>query len=191
MANVQTPSAGRSNRAAIVAFGGAVKRHVVRCSGGRLSDAARKLYAVTRAKGGTAALEFALATPLLVTLLVPVADLGLAYSEQIRVQQAAQAGAQYAIFHPWNSASATTISKAVRAASTLSTITASPAPSQTCGCPGGSGIAASSCGSICSDGQSAGYYVTVNAQAPYNSAMPYSVLGSSVILTARSTVRIR
>ncbi len=149
------------------------------------------LGSLARAKGGTAALEFALATPLLVALLVPVADLGLAYSEQIRVQQAAQAGAQYAIFHPWSSTSAAAISNAVLAASALSTITASPAPSQTCGCPGGSAITTTSCGSICSDGQSAGYYVTVNARAPYTSAMPYSVLGNSVMLTAQSTVRIR
>ncbi|MGC2412811.1 MAG: TadE family protein [Stellaceae bacterium] len=191
MSNVQTPPAGRSNIAAVVAFGGAVKPHVVRCSGRRLSRAARKLYAVTRANGGTAALEFALATPLLVALLVPVADLGLAYSEQIRVEQAAQAGAQYAVFHPWSTTSATAISKAVLAASTLSTITASPTPSQTCGCPSGTAIAATSCGSICADGLSAGYYVTVNAQAPYTSAMPYSLLGSSVILSAQSIVRIR
>jgi Flp pilus assembly protein TadG len=150
-----------------------------------------RLGGLAGAKGGSAALEFALATPLLVALLVPVADLGLAYSEQIRVQQAAQAGAQYAIFHPWSSTSATAISNAVLAASSLSTITASPAPSQTCGCPGSSAITTTSCGSICSDGQSAGYYVTVNAQAPYTSAMPYSVFGSSVTLTAQSTVRIR
>src|ERR1051326_8663191 len=130
MANVLTPLARRSNRAAIVAFGGGVKAaHFVRCSGGKLSSAAGKLYAITRANGGTAALEFALATPLLVALLVPVVDLGLAYSEQIRVEQAAEAGAQYAIFHPWSSTSATAISKAVLAASTLSTITASPTPS--------------------------------------------------------------
>ena len=143
------------------------------------------------AERGDAVLEFALASPLLVALLVPVADLGIAYSEQIQVEQAVQAGAQYAIFHPWNSSSARAISNAVLAASTLSTIAASPAPAQTCGCPSGSAVAAASCGSICTDGQSAGYYVTVNAQAPYTSPMPYSMLGSSVILTAQSTVRIR
>lgn len=143
------------------------------------------------AEGGDAVLEFALASPLLVALLVPMADLGIAYSEQIQVEQAAQAGAQYAIFHPWNSSSATAISNAVLAASNLSTISASPAPAQACGCPSGSGVAAASCGGICSDGQSAGYYVTVNAQAPYTSPMPYSMLSSPVILTAQSTVRIR
>jgi Flp pilus assembly protein TadG len=44
--------------------------------------------------------EFALAAPLLVGLLVPMADFGIAFSDQIQVQQAAAAGAQYAAFHP-------------------------------------------------------------------------------------------
>lgn len=50
MTNVKTPPAGRSNRAAVVAFGGGVKPHLVRCSGGRLSGAARKLYAVNHCR---------------------------------------------------------------------------------------------------------------------------------------------
>lgn len=151
----------------------------------------RRCLSLLRAERGNAALEFALATPMLVAMLVPVADLGMAFSEQIQVQQAAQAGAQYATFHPWNTSSPTAISNAVLAAGNLSTLTASPAPKQTCGCPSGSAITTTTCGSICSDSQSAGYYVTVNAQAPYTSAMPYSVLGSSVIITAQSTVRVR
>jgi len=152
---------------------------------------ARRAASLVRAEHGNSAIEFALATPILVALLVPVADLGMAFSEQIQVQQAAQAGAQYATLHPWNSSSVTDISHAVLAATTLSTISASPAPSQTCGCPSGSAIATATCSSTCSDGQPAGYYVLVNAQAPYTPQLPYSVLGSSVTLSSQSTVRIR
>lgn len=151
----------------------------------------RRLASLLRAEHGNAALEFALAAPLLVALLVPVADLGMAFSQKIQVQQAAQAGAQYATIHPWTSSSATAISNAVLAASTLSSLAASPAPSQTCGCPTGSAIATATCSSTCSDGQPAGYYVTINAQAPYTPQLPYSVLGSSVTLSAQSTVRVR
>src|SRR5437879_6338349 len=107
-----------------------------------------RLVALAGAKGGSAALEFALATPVLVALLVPVADYGIAFSQQLQVEQAAQAGAQYAIFHPWTSNSPAAISSAVLAASGLTTLTASPAPSQTCGCPSGSAITTTSCGSI-------------------------------------------
>lgn len=140
---------------------------------------------------GTAAIEFAVAAPLLLGLLVPVADLGMAYSQQIQVQQAAQAGAQYAAFHPWNGNSPTEISNAVTAASTLAGITAAPVPSQLCGCPTGSIVAMASCGSTCANGQPAGYYVVVNARLPYSPALPYSVLGRSLTLAAQSTVRIR
>ena len=89
---------------------------------------------------GTSAVEFALAAPILMGLLVPMADLGMAFSDQIEVQQAAAAGAQYAALHPWNSNSATAIANAVTAATTLA-VTASPAPSQTCGCPSSSTVA--------------------------------------------------
>ena len=146
---------------------------------------------LARNTGGNAAVEFALAAPVLVGLLVPLADLGLAYSKQIQVQQAAQAGAQYAVFHPWNSNSPTAISSVVTAATGLSGIAASPAPSEACGCPSGSSVAAANCGSTCSDGQPAGYYVTVNARATYSPKLPYSVLGGPVTLTAQSTVRVR
>jgi Flp pilus assembly protein TadG len=152
----------------------------------------RRLAGLARAKGGSAVLEFALGAPLLIALLVPVVDFGIAYSEQIRVQNAAQAGAQYAILHLWSSASPAAISNAVLAASTVSMLTASPAPIQTCGCPSGSAVTlAPTCSSTCSDGQLAGYYVTVSAQAPYISVMPYTVLQQPMTLAAQSMVRIR
>lgn len=150
-----------------------------------------RLVALMRASGGSSAVEFALAAPVLLGLLVPVVDLDMAFSQQIKVQQSAQAGAQYATTHPWTSSSATAIANAVTAASTLASLTADPAPSQSCGCPTGTAIASAVCSSTCSDGQPAGYYVTINAQAPYTPQLPYSVLGSSVTLTAQSTVRVR
>ncbi len=151
----------------------------------------RSLAAIAGSQRGTAAVEFALATPILFGLLVPVADFGMAFSEQIQVNQAAQAGAQYAAFHPWNSHSVTDISNAVTSATKLGGISASPAPSQLCGCPNGSTITTATCSSVCPNGEAAGYYVIVNAQLPYRSTLPYSLLGKSVTLTAQTTVRIQ
>lgn len=141
-----------------------------------------------RSEHGNAALEFALASPILLVLLVPMADLGIAFSEQIQVQQAAEAGAQYALLHGYDSSK---ISGAVTAATTLTSVSAAPAPSQSCGCPTGSAITAASCGSTCGDGEAAGSYVFVNAQASYTPQLPYSVLGSGVTLTAQATVRVQ
>jgi Flp pilus assembly protein TadG len=149
----------------------------------------RRLRDLLRAPGGTAAVEFALVAPILMGMLVPVVDLSMAFAQRMEVQQAAQAGAQYALLHAWNSNSATNIAAAVTAASNLPGLSATPAPSQFCGCPGGSAITSTTCGSTCSDGTTAGYYVTVSAQYTYTPVVPYSVLGSSVTLSSQSTVR--
>jgi Flp pilus assembly protein TadG len=150
----------------------------------------RRGAALARCRAGTAVVEFALAAPVLLGLLVPLVDLGIAYSRQIRLSQAAQAGAQYAIAHPWNSNSVTDISNAVTAAGALRGIAASPAPAQVCGCANGSAVLSYSCNSTCPNGQTAGFYVVVNAQVPYTTVLPYSVLGNAVTLSAQTTVRI-
>lgn len=140
------------------------------------------------AVAGAAAVEFALAATIIMIVLTPVLDLGMAFYQQLQVQDAAQAGAQYAAAKGWNS---TGIQNAVTSASSNLTISASPAPSETCGCPNGTSIVAASCGSACTNGQSAGTYVTVNAQASYSPILPYSFFGSSTTLSATSVVRVK
>jgi Flp pilus assembly protein TadG len=151
----------------------------------------RRAGSLVHLREGTSVVEFALAAPVLMGLLVPLADLGIAYSRQLQVEQAAQAGAQYASVHPWNSNSVNAISNAVTSAGALDGISASPAPSQVCGCPSGSAVTSYGCNSTCPNGQTAGYYVVVNAQLPYAPPLPYSVLGNSMTLAAQTTVRIR
>lgn len=147
----------------------------------------RWLGRLARNQAGMSALEFALATPILLAVVSPVADLGVAFSEEIQVQQAAQAGAQYALLHGFNG---TAISSAVTGATALS-VSATPAPSQSCGCPNGTAIVAATCGTSCSNGENAGSYVFVNAQATYTPVVPYSLFGSSVTLVAQSTIRVQ
>ena len=144
--------------------------------------------ALLRRNDGVAALEFALITPVLVGLLVPLTDLGMGFYQQMQVRDAAAAGSQYASRHGWNSAA---IQNAVTSATSLGSISASPAPAQSCGCPNGASISASSCSATCPDGQLAGTYVTVNAQSAYTPLIPYPVLGSTLTLTAQSIVRIQ
>ena len=141
-----------------------------------------------RAVAGVAAVEFALAATVLVIVLTPVVDLGMAFYQQMQVQDAAQAGAQYAAAKGWNSSG---IQNAVTSASTNMTISASPAPSESCGCPNGTSVVTATCNSSCTNGQTAGTYVTVNAQASYTPILPYSFFGSSTTLAATSTVRIK
>ena len=136
---------------------------------------------------------------MLLAVLVPVADLGIAFSTQQQLRQAVQAGAQYAASHPWNQSSPSDIANAVTAATPLSGVAVSPAPYRFCGCSSssgngiisGSGITAATCASTCANGEIAGYYVVISAELPYTPVLPYSLLGSSTTLTAQSMIRIR
>jgi Flp pilus assembly protein TadG len=150
-----------------------------------------RLRAIIGARSGTSTVEFAVSAPILLGLLVPVADLGMAFAQRQQVQQAVQAGAQYASFHPWNRNSPTDIANAVRNASTLSGVAVTPAPFQVCGCPNGSAVTTVTCGSTCSNSQTAGYYVVVSAEVSYTPILPYSALASGTTLAGQSTVRIR
>jgi Flp pilus assembly protein TadG len=149
--------------------------------------AGRCLADLLDARGGNAAVEFSTAVPVLAIIFVPLIDIGMAVYQQMQVQDAAQAGAQYAMVHGWNSSA---IESAITSATALS-VSASPAPSKSCGCPDGSSVSAATCGSTCPDGQTTGTYVTVGAQATYTPLLPYPTMGSSVTLSSQTTARIQ
>jgi Flp pilus assembly protein TadG len=152
-----------------------------------LASCIERMSALLRAPQGNAVVEFGLVAPMLGAILVPVVDIGIGFYQRMQVQDAAQAGTQYAMAHGWNS---TAIQNAVTSATPLP-VTAAPAPTRSCGCPGDASVVAVACGSTCTDGQSAGTYVTVNAQAVYKTLVPYPAIGSSVTLSAQSTARIQ
>ena len=140
-----------------------------------LRRACKHVIAWRDADEGASAVEFGIIAPVLAAVLVPLIDLGLAFYQQMQVDDAAQAGAQYAMAHGWNTSA---IQSAVTGATALATVSATPAPAR-------------SCGSTCDDGQSARTYVTVSAQATYTTLIPYPTIGNSVVLSAQSTVRVQ
>src|SRR6267154_3541167 len=92
------------------------------------------ICALTRDCRGVSAVEFGLAAPVFLAALSPVIDLGLAFSEQIRVNQAVEAGAQYASINPYNGG--TWASNVQSAMTNGTTLTISPTVgAETCGCP--------------------------------------------------------
>jgi Flp pilus assembly protein TadG len=137
---------------------------------------------------GAAAVEFTLVVPLLAMMVVLTVDLSMGIFSKMQVEDAAQAGAQYAIIRGFDSAS---ISGAVTSATNNTGISATPAPTQFCGCPGVSGIAVTACSSICSTGNAPGTYATVSAQGTYSTLMNYSIVPSSYTFNAQSTVRLK
>ena len=83
------------------------------------------IFALLRRRGGNTAIEFAMIAPILAGMLVGMTDLGVGIYENMEVRNAAQAGAQYAIAKGWDS---TAIQNAVTGSSSMSGISASPAP---------------------------------------------------------------
>ena len=111
----------------------------------------------------------------------------------MQVANAARAGAEYAVKNGYNS---TNIQTAVTNATSLSGIQASPAPTQTCGCPdAASGITTQTgtppaCTAVCPNGSVAGTYVTVNAQISYSTIFAWPGISSPMTLASSVTVRL-
>jgi Flp pilus assembly protein TadG len=147
----------------------------------------RALSALADAKG-LAGIEFGLLVPVLLLLTVCTIDLGFAAYDVMQVENAAQAGSEYAAVHGFNTAS---ISSTITSATSLSGITASPAPTEFCGCPSGSTIATATCGSTCTDGSYVGIYVKASATATYTTFLHYPMLPPSFTFVNSATARIQ
>src|SRR5690242_17605468 len=128
-----------------------------------------------KADSGIAAIEFAVFGAVLCFLTIAVADVGMGFYSYMQVQNAAQAGAEYAAVHGWNSGS---ISNAVTSATALS-VSASPAPTQFYGCVVGTSVNSVAQGTVCANGMTAGTYVTASAQRTYTTLISYPGFASS------------
>lgn len=137
---------------------------------------------------GVAAIEFAIVIPLLMLMVVAAIDLGMGFYRKMQVEEAAQAGAEWAVKNGFD---AGTISNAVSSATSGPGISVSPAPVQFCGCATGSSISTATCGSTCSGGVLAGTYTTVSAQMTYTTMVNYGFFPSTYNFSSQSTVRLQ
>lgn len=146
---------------------------------------------IVPAREGTAVVELALVLPLILGMIIAMTDLGMGAYTEMQVQNAAQAGAEYATRAGYN---AVGIAAAVTNATGLSGISATPAPTQSCGCAAGGTITlfntSPPCAQPCASG-SVGTFVTVNAQASFTTLFAYPGLPSSLNLTSQSVIRIK
>lgn len=139
-----------------------------------------------RDRSGVAAVEFALIAPMLVAVLLPMTDLGMGAYQKMRVQDAAEAGAQYALKHGYDSAAITSAAQNATSLGTNLAVT----PSEACDCVSGGALVSTPCGSNCPDGSTAGTYVTVGTSASYSMVMSYPGLSNPMTLTGSAVVRI-
>jgi hypothetical protein len=146
---------------------------------------------------GAVAVEFAVVSVFMSLLFIGLIDFGLGFWEQMLVGNAARAGGEWAISNGFDSAK---ISTAVTSATGLSTITATPAPVQFCGCPSVSGgistLSSGACGTPPPNCPAlvpivpAATYVTVRAQASYATLFAYPGIASPIVLNGAMTVRL-
>ncbi|MGH6838887.1 MAG: TadE/TadG family type IV pilus assembly protein [Methylocella sp.] len=144
---------------------------------------------------GVAAVELALVSPLLVTGVLGAGELGISILRETQVQYAAQAGIIYARAKGFDS---TKMSTAITNATAYASITATPAPSQFCGCASATGVtvvktctSTCTCTTTCSSGFTAGTYATSSAQALFTPIIPNPWQQSTVTLSYQATERIR
>ncbi len=153
-----------------------------------------------RNDSGTAAIEFALFLPFLLLLLTGIVELGFSAYEAMQVNNAVDAGAIYAAANATGFNATNTANAAIAGAILprgLNTLTATPAPTQFCGCPTATGITnagaptGGSCASLanCASGFTPGLYVQINASLthmvifPTNWGLPATFTATAVIRT--------
>jgi Flp pilus assembly protein TadG len=181
------------------------ENHISKRTMSAMRHAVRRFTVGADGTAGAALVEFALLAPILIVMAVYTADIGLLVYSNMAVQNAAQAGAQYALeLHNFGTPSyLSSISSAVTSAATITnktvTISASPAPTQFCGCPTSTGVTPQACGTFCT-GSPAGTYVTVSAAATYKTLIiptqgsiftSNDFTSSTYPLAASATVRVQ
>jgi Flp pilus assembly protein TadG len=146
-----------------------------------------RLRRLVQTERGVAAIEFGLMAPFLVLLVVATVEMGTATYHGMKAQSAAEAGAIYASKYGLDTVG---IGNAVVNATDLAGITATPAPSQFCGCPTAGGVTSISCSASCSDGSAPGQYVRISAQITREPLMTFPGLVPPITLTGESVVRM-
>ena len=144
---------------------------------------------------GTALVEFALAAPILVTLVLGIADFGMLAAKNAALEGATRVGAEYARNNSTTCKDVTSascisgIKTAMQSAvnATLTFPSSSPPFPESCECDDGSSI---TCGTTCAVGKTPNCtLVTVTASQTYTPILPWPGIPTS--LTASTELRIQ
>jgi Flp pilus assembly protein TadG len=144
-----------------------------------------------RSRRGNAAIEFAIACPVMLVFFGGAVDFGLATWDKSILANAVAQSAYYA-FSTGISVTSTNVQTLVQNSAGLSSVTAN-VTGPACYCITGSPLAlsAATCNSTCGDTTTAGYYVKIVATYTYQSVLPvYSHLNNPT-LTETAIVRLK
>jgi TadE-like protein len=138
-------------------------------------------------KRGSAAIEFGLLVPLLVTLLLGCAELGFFIQQTMAVNNAVEAGITLAAKKGFDAAA---ISSAVLNGASLPGLQASPAPTVFCGCVVGGVVTQSACDVKCSNSLLPGHYARIGATVKAQTIMPTAMLPLPDTIAVQMTTRL-
>lgn len=136
---------------------------------------------------GVAAPELGLIAPILAIMVLGIVDFGVGIYRSMQVNNAAQAGAQYAMINGFNPKA---IEQAVVNATSYIKIEAVPSPTTFCGCPEADRVVIAACGTTCPNGLAVGKYISVSAQGAYKTIFSYPLIPKKMTFSANSTVRV-
>ncbi len=135
-------------------------------------------------RSGNATVEFALLAPLLMLLVVGLADFGLAVHDRMRLASAVRAGLQYAIHHSANPAQ---IEQAVLGAVGPLAASTTVSVAEGCECPDGTAV---ECDDTCPAGRRRAF-VHVRAEQAHAVLLPWPGIETPAVLRAAASVRIQ
>lgn len=146
---------------------------------------------------GNSAIEFALAAPILILLAFGAFDYGSAYVESLRLNGAARAGAQVALYDPLNWDDTARLEQSALeeyagrglTSDEVEALPVSAAADAFCACTAGAPLA---CSDVCPGGDAPGRFVQVTLTRGVPLTLPYPwASGGEVAVQGATVVRVR
>jgi hypothetical protein len=137
-----------------------------------------------RNRSGNMLLELALVSPIIVAVMIGMIDFGRGAQTSMSLRSAARAGAEYVS----RTGDLEKVEVIVAEAANLETATLVVAPIMFCECDGGVGA---TCGSYCPDGTFARRFISVTAEQPFLTLVPYPMVPRPIQLSGRAILRVQ
>ena len=140
-----------------------------------------------RWSAGSASVELALISPILILLFFGMWDFGRAWNETARLASAAHAGAQYGAQSAGSAADATGIAQAARDDAADATDALTVAATQVCQCPSG---AQTACNATCGAAGQPRMYVQVQVTELFQTWFSYPFVSNPMTLNKQAILRV-
>ena len=141
------------------------------------------LRALCGSNRGVTAIEFALVSPVLLTIMVGIVDIGAVIRDKIELNNAAATAARYVLHEDY---SENNLISVATSGSALDPADITAAVESVCGCAGG---VAATCGDVCPDTQPAATYMVITLSKTNQMVIPYPGF-SDMAISGQSRMRL-